>query len=84
MLDTLTPFEEAILNAHDFGASLAATFVISDLVKKNDDLRLKKRDVPISGQTMTERKALIAEIRRNNQALAIVAQLNEMNFGISG
>lgn len=83
MLDTPTPLEEAILNAYDFGASLAATFIVNDLVKKNDELRLKKREVPISGQTMTERKELITEIRRNNQALSIVAQLQEMNLGIS-
>jgi hypothetical protein len=83
MFEELTPLEEAILNAHDFGASLAAMFIVNDLVKKNDELRLKKREVPISGQTMTERKELITEIRRNNQALSIVAQLQEMNLGIS-
>jgi len=79
----MTPLEEATLNAHEFCASLAALAIVHDLVKKNDDLRLKKRDVPISGQTMTERKALITEIRRNNQALSIVAQLQEMQLGIS-
>ena len=78
----LTPFEEAILNAHDFGASLAATFIVADLVKKNDELRIEKGKTPICGH-MEKRKALITEIRRNNQALSIVAQLQEMNLGIS-
>ena len=35
MLDELTPFEEAILNAHEFGTALAATQVITELVNYN-------------------------------------------------
>jgi hypothetical protein len=84
MLDELTPLEEAILNAQDFGASLAAHFVIYDLVKKNDDLNIEKRKTPLSGQTLERRKEIMVEIRRNEQALSIVAQLNAMTFGISG
>ena len=79
----MTPLEEAILNAYDFGASLAATFIVNDLVMKNVNLRLEKCKTPISGQTLTKRRELITEIRRNDQALMIVAQLQEMNLGIS-
>ena len=84
MFEELTPLEEAILNAQEFGASLAALAIVHDLVKKNADLRIEKGKTPISGQTMTKRKEIITEIRRNDQALSIVAQLNAVTFGISG
>jgi len=84
MLDELTPFEEAILKAHDFGAALAATQVITELVNSNVELRTEKSRTPLSGQTIERRKEIMVEIRRNEQALSIVAQLNAMTFGISG
>ena len=84
MLDTLTPLEEAILNAHDFGAALAATKVVMELVDSNAELRHEKRVLPLCGQTIERRKEIMVEIRRNEQALFLVAQLNETQLGISG
>lgn len=83
MLDMLTPFEEAILNAYDFGTSLAALQVVTDLINSNDELRTEKSMTPICGH-IERRKEIMVEIRRNEQALFIVAQLNEMQLGISG
>ena len=84
MLDELTPFEEAILNAHEFGTALAATQVITELVNSNVELRTEKSKTPLCGQTIERRKEIMVEIRRNEQALSLVAQLNEMQLGISG
>ena len=84
MLDELTPFEEAILKAHDFGAALAATQVITELVNSNVELRTEKSRTPLCGQPIERRKEIMVEIRRNEQALTLVAQLNEMQLGISG
>jgi uncharacterized membrane protein YfbV (UPF0208 family) len=84
MLDNITPLEEAILKAYDFGAALAATQVITELVNSNVELRTEKSRTPLCGQTIERRKEIMVEIRRNEQALSLVAQLNEMQHGISG
>lgn len=84
MFDNITPLEKAILNAHDFGTGLAATKVIMELVDSNADLRREKSMTPLCGQTIERRKEIMVEIRRNEQALSLVAQLNEMQLGICG
>jgi len=78
---TPTPLEEAILNAHNFGDSLASVFIINNLVEKNISLRLEKIQTPICGH-LEERKSIVTEIRNNDQKLAAVAQLQETNLGI--
>ena len=83
MFDTVTPLEEAVLNAYEFGASLAAAHVICELINTNDALTREKNRMGIDGRTIARRKAILVEMRRNNQALSIVAQLNEMTAGIS-
>jgi hypothetical protein len=83
MFDTVTPLEEAVLNAYEFGASLAAAHVICELINTNDALTREKNRTPLSGQTLARRKEILVEMRRNNQALSVVAQLNEMTAGIS-
>ena len=78
-----TPLEEAILSAHEFGASLAAAHIICELINTNDALTREKNRIGIDGRTISRRKEILVEMRRNNQALSIVAQLNEMTAGIS-
>jgi len=78
-----TPLEEAVLNAYDFGASLAAAHMICELINTNDALTREKNSIGIDGRTISRRKEILVEMRRNNQALSIVAQLNEMTAGIS-
>ena len=55
-----------------------------ELVDSNADLRREKRMTPLCGQTIERRKEIMVEIRRNEQALSLVAQLNEMQLGICG
>lgn len=82
MLIEVTPLEEAVLNAHEFGTGLAAAHVISELINTNAALAQEKNSMPLDGRTLERRKEILVEMRRNNQALSLVAQLNEMQLGI--
>ena len=67
---TITPLEEAALNAYDFAMGIAATALIQDLVKQGDEARLGYRDRSLPREVRAE---ALRSGREANQQLALVA-----------
>jgi len=53
-----TPFEEAILNAHEFAAGMAALGIVHDLVKKSTTEMTGSTDIAVSLEAKSSIQAL--------------------------
>jgi|TARA_R110000824_G_scaffold168152_2_gene345197 hypothetical protein len=76
MYRELSPLEERVITAQVFPMGLLVTAEVSDLVKRDAEIS----EAPIFVQQMDQ---IVAERKRIDQGLLLVAQINEMTLGIS-
>lgn len=69
-LSSLTPFEQAALNAYDIATGLAALALVQELVQQGDEARIGYLDRSLPSDVRAE--ALKSD-REANQQLALVA-----------
>tara|TARA_E500000331_G_scaffold44294_1_gene36994 strand:- start:7649 stop:7912 length:264 start_codon:yes stop_codon:yes gene_type:complete len=79
-VETLSPFERAQLNIDEMCAGFALCQVISDLIEKSEECKAGLRDLELPREVRAE---ALKESRLVNQQLALIASLNEIQFGIS-
>ena len=76
MYRELSPLEERVITAQVFPMGLLVTAEVSDLVKRDAEIS----EAPIFVKQMDQ---IVAERKRIDQGLLLVAQINEMTLGIS-
>ena len=67
---SITPLEEAALNAYDFATGLAAAALVQDLVKQGDEAQAGYKDQSLHREVRVE---ALRSGREANQQLALVA-----------
>jgi len=72
----LLPLEERVITAMVFPMGLLVTSEVSDLIRRDAEIST----APIIVQQMDR---IVAERKRIDQGLLLVAQINEMTLGIS-
>ncbi len=76
MYRELSPLEERVITAMVFPMGLLVTAEVSDLVRRDAEIS----NAPVIVQQMDR---IVAERKRIDQGLLLVAQINEMTLGIS-
>jgi hypothetical protein len=76
MYRELSPLEERVITAMVFPMGLLVTAEVSDLVRRDAEIS----NAPVIVQQMDQ---IVAERKRIDQGLLLVAQINEMTLGIS-
>mgnify|MGYP003128609015 CR=1 FL=1 len=79
MSDITTPLEEAVLNAHDFAAGLAAMAQLEEMLTKSKECRIAWHDRDLPREVRVE---ALKESREINSALSLVATVRAV-IGIS-
>ena len=81
-IEDLPPYERARVTLDEFCASFALCQVISEIVERDAELaEIRKESLPI--KSCDEWKAILEEQRAINAKLALIAGLNECQFGIT-
>jgi hypothetical protein len=80
-IEDLPPFERAQVNIDEFCASFALCQLISEIVER--DVELAQMREECRKLSFDEWKTILSEQREINTKLMLIAQLNEMQFGIS-
>jgi len=71
----ITPLEEAIFNAQEVAAGLAATAIIQDLIRQSDVATAQVRD---KASSLSDRKKALRDSRNINLMLNIIAEQRSM------